>query len=374
MSAAVQETQGGKRECPVMDQPGASNSPLRDPPSDYCPAGSARWFVIPSGPDAGRKLFYYDFGGQESRQQETVLFCHGNPESSYTFRKIRDGLMRATRPIRLVAVDHMGFGLSDQATHETIDMHHAQNLACFLKALNLTDLTLVVHDWGGPIGIGAALQEPWRVRRLVVLNTSVFPIPDEGYTYTRYPFRISPWASMPWLIPDGLWGGLAAFAVCHAEKQSFPRFISRLIPFLIRHATRGFETGSPDYVFSQMFRSTANVRSSKRNVLHSAFLGHGYEYRDPVLGHRSNREFYRHIQSTIASAWKDIEVLGFFGTWDPLGKPSVIQQWHEALPQMKKATCIYPDAGHFIEETKGEAIAEKLLAVLNCALAVEGPQ
>jgi pimeloyl-ACP methyl ester carboxylesterase len=61
-----------------------------------------------------------------------------------------------------------------------VEMHHARNLAQLVDVLDLRDITLVVHDWGGPIGIGGLLASPEGVANLVVLNTSVFPMPSEG--------------------------------------------------------------------------------------------------------------------------------------------------------------------------------------------------
>jgi len=65
-----------------------SNTPLVNPPADYFPAGSARWFTIPEGLDKGKTLFYYDHIVGEGEPKATVVFVHGNPESSYTYRHI----------------------------------------------------------------------------------------------------------------------------------------------------------------------------------------------------------------------------------------------------------------------------------------------
>jgi pimeloyl-ACP methyl ester carboxylesterase len=115
---------------------------------------------------------------------------------------------------RIVAMDHIGFGCSDQATYEMVDMHHARNLGEFVQALDLREITLVVHDWGGPIGIGALLLTPERVTNLVVLNATVFPIPRDGLTYENFPIPIVfPWSRTPKMVPDRLWGIHSAVAV-----------------------------------------------------------------------------------------------------------------------------------------------------------------
>jgi pimeloyl-ACP methyl ester carboxylesterase len=78
-----------------------------------------------------------------------VVFVHGNPESSYPYRHVRDRLLQARACVRVIGVDHVAFGLSDQATFEMVDMHHARNLTQLVRHLDLRDVTLVVHDWGG---------------------------------------------------------------------------------------------------------------------------------------------------------------------------------------------------------------------------------
>ncbi len=118
-----------------------SNTSLLKPPEDYCPQGSDQWFTIPEGYDAGKKIFYYDYVVGDAEPNSTIVFVHGNPESSYTYRHIRDSLIASGESARLIAMDHIGFGLSDQATFEMIDMHHSANLLQLIKHLDLTDVT-----------------------------------------------------------------------------------------------------------------------------------------------------------------------------------------------------------------------------------------
>jgi len=115
-------------------------------PDDYCPEGSDKWFVIPSGIDKGKKLFYYDYQTKNTPSDETILFVHGNPECSYTYRHIIDTLNQADASLRIIALDNIGCGLSDQASFEMIDMHHAANLKALIECLDLSNIMLVVHD------------------------------------------------------------------------------------------------------------------------------------------------------------------------------------------------------------------------------------
>lgn len=346
---------------------GASNSPLRRPPPDYFPPGSGRWFEIPSGKDAGKKLFYYDYIIGEGEPQATVFFVHGNPECSYTYRHIRDALIQSQAPIRLIAVDHIGYGLSDRADFEMVEIHHAENLRQLVTHLDLNDLTLVIHDWGGPIGVQSFTPEPQRVKNLLLMNTTIFPMPPDGFTYLNYPVSWLPWSVAPKLIPNGLWGGVAAYVVPHAKPQTTFKFLGNTLLYALRHGLKLFKLGTPEYVFSQMLRSRANVKSSKRLVLQTPVWGTGWEYHDPRYGPQDNRPAYKTMQEMVRRNWgrggQNIKATACFGRWDACGKPSVEQQWRDTLPQLEGHVHSFDDIGHFIEEYKGPEMARSILAM-----------
>ncbi len=342
-----------------------TDSPLTLVPPDYYPAGSDRWFTIPGGKDAGKVMFYSDHIVGDDEPDATIVFVHGNPETSYTYRHIRDALIDSNQSMRLIAMDHIGFGLSDQADFEMVDMHHADNLIQLIRHLDLINVTLVVHDWGGPIGIGAFIEDPYRLRNLVVLNSTIFPMPRSGFTYQNYPNPVLPWSLYPRIYPAFAWGGIAATAVTNGEPQSILSLISRAMRYTALHLLRRLPRNTPEYVWSQSLRSVRNARSSMRNVMQTSRWGYGYSYRDPVYGKQSNREFYRQMQEKLPKIWRDIPAAGFFGQWDPCGKDEVIDQWHNAMPEMKRATYRFPGVGHFIEEYKGDEIAQAILTLIS---------
>jgi len=311
-----------------------SNTPLQKVPDDYS-LGTKwnHWFSIPEGPDKGKKLFYYDYQTVEPHEK-VVLFVHGNPECSYTYRHIRDKIIKSSAAVRIIAMDHIGFGISDRATYEMIDIHHAFNLKLLIQELDLQNIILVIHDWGGPIGVGALIDIPQKVVGLVAMNTTIFPMPKEGYKYTNFPFLILPWSHTPYFIPNAVWGGLAAYVVSNGHPQGFFTFVFQSIKRMWRHLFQSFDENNPEYIWSQMLRDSMNAASSKRQVLQTPVWGYGYEYQDKKLGKVSNHAFYKNIQSTIAKKWTSIPVAGFFGMWDACGKKEVIQQWQEALPQI----------------------------------------
>lgn len=113
-------------------------------------------------------LSYLDEGSGDA----AVVMVHGNPTWSFYYRNIVLGLRGR---IRCIAPDHLGCGLSakPQDFHYTLG-EHIRNLRGLLDSLNLRKIHLVVHDWGGPIGLGAALQKSEQLGRVVILNTAAF--------------------------------------------------------------------------------------------------------------------------------------------------------------------------------------------------------
>jgi haloalkane dehalogenase len=121
--------------------------------------------------DAGR-MHYVDEGSGD-----VVLFVHGTPTWSFEWRHLIAGL-RST--YRCIAVDHLGFGLSERPRNAPYTPEwHAQNLAEFVDRLKPGSLTLVVHDFGGPIALPFALRRPGLVKRLVVINSWMWSFADD---------------------------------------------------------------------------------------------------------------------------------------------------------------------------------------------------
>jgi haloalkane dehalogenase len=122
----------------------------------------------------------------------TILFIHGNPTWSYLWRGLMGPALK--EGFRVVAPDHAGFGLSEKPkdpAYYSLERHVA-NLCSMVRALDLHDITLVLHDWGGPIGMGLAVEEPDRIKRIVVCNTVAFP-PKETRPLTKWHKWLSTW-------------------------------------------------------------------------------------------------------------------------------------------------------------------------------------
>ncbi len=105
---------------------------------------------------------------KEGDGPETMLLLHGEPTWSYLFRQ---QIPVWTKRHRVIAVDHMGFGKSAAPQDRTYWLQdHIDNLEHFVLALDLSDLTLVMHDFGGPVGMGLAIRRPNRIKRIISVN------------------------------------------------------------------------------------------------------------------------------------------------------------------------------------------------------------
>ena len=103
---------------------------------------------------------------------ETLLFLHGNPTWSFYYRTL---VKEFKSRYRCIAPDHIGCGLSDKPQDYNYTLStHIENLEKLVDSLNLKNVTLIMHDWGGAIGMGFAVRRPKLVKRLVIFNTAAF--------------------------------------------------------------------------------------------------------------------------------------------------------------------------------------------------------
>jgi haloalkane dehalogenase len=117
----------------------------------------------------GLRYHYLDEG-----QGPALLLVHGNPTWSFYWREV----VRTLRgQYRVIVPDHIGCGLSDKPDISQYSFRLAQrvkDLGSLIERLDLRDVTLIAHDWGGAVGMGAAVASPKRFRRFVLMNTAAF--------------------------------------------------------------------------------------------------------------------------------------------------------------------------------------------------------
>ncbi|MBI4041755.1 MAG: alpha/beta fold hydrolase [Deltaproteobacteria bacterium] len=128
----------------------------------------------------GHKLHYVDEG-----QGDVLVMLHGNPTWSFYYRNL---IRHFSKKYRVIAPDHMGCGLSDKPQFYKYTLKtHVDNLETLLTHLNISKLSLVMHDWGGPIGMAYAHRHPETIRHFIVFNSAAFL--DTDY-HLSIPFRI----------------------------------------------------------------------------------------------------------------------------------------------------------------------------------------
>lgn len=115
----------------------------------------------------GQRLSYLDQG-----QGPVLVMLHGNPSWSYLYRNL---VLRLQDRFRIIVPDHMGCGLSDKPREYAYTLRtHIDNLTILLERLGIETCTLVVHDWGGAIGMGWAVDHVPQVEKICVFNTAAF--------------------------------------------------------------------------------------------------------------------------------------------------------------------------------------------------------
>ncbi len=134
--------------------------------------------------DVGSHRLRYLDEGSSSGDQPTILCVHGNPTWSFYYRKV---IERFSPNIRVVAIDHLGCGRSEKPAKEDFPYTlaaHRDNLISLIDHLNLKNIVLLAHDWGGAIGLSAAHARLQQLAGVILLNTAGFPPP-------YMPWRIS---------------------------------------------------------------------------------------------------------------------------------------------------------------------------------------
>jgi haloalkane dehalogenase len=122
----------------------------------------------------GSQMHYVEKGAGDP-----ILFLHGQPTSSYLWRNI---MPHVEKQGRVVAPDNIGFGKSDQPPLDYVFADHYRYIEGFIEALDLKDITLVVHDWGSGLGLHYARQHPNNVKGIVLMESILAPVmPAESY-------------------------------------------------------------------------------------------------------------------------------------------------------------------------------------------------
>jgi haloalkane dehalogenase len=272
---------------------------------------TSHFFQTPAG-----KLHYVDEGSGE-----VVVMLHGNPAWSFLYRKL---IKRLSPHYRCIAPDYIGFGLSDKpGDWNYLPEEHAKNLEALIGHLGLKNITLVVGDWGGPIGMQYAVTHPENVKRLVVTNTWACPV-DKDFHYIAF---------------SAFMGGPVG------------RFLIRRFNFFVTSFMR--------------------VAFGDKRKLGDRAHQH---YKDALPTAASRKGCYVFPRQIIASTpwlaelWskfyvlKDNPTLFVWGMKDVAFREKELKRWQQALPN--SLTLRLNTVGHFVPEEAPEELGEAILAFL----------
>ena len=254
------------------------------------------------------QMHYVDEGSGEP-----IVLVHGDPTWGYLYRNFIHALARHQR---CIVPDHMGMGKSGipQEQYPYRLQHHIANFENLLLHLDLHDVTLVLHDWGGPVGLGFATRHPERVKRLVLMNT---------------------WAFAPW--PGG----------------PFPRLLE-----IIRSA-RGekFVLEKNGYLEPALLGTTFHIENLTQEVMDAyrapfptpaSRLAMLCWSRDiPVSEADPSYAEMKRIERGL-SRFLDTPTLLVWGMRDPVLSEPVLRTWQSIYP--RAITYEIEDASHFLQE------------------------
>lgn len=256
------------------------------------------------------KLHYVDEG-----QGEVILMLHGNPTWSFFYRNLAKHF---SKNFRVVVPDHIGCGLSTKPQdYEYTLQNHIDNTIALVKKLDLKDITLVVHDWGGAIGMGVATAHPELIKKMVVMNTAAF-------RSLEIPMRINILRN-----PVGEWfirtfNGFAGPATTMAVTKKLSPIVKKgfVLPydsFESRIATAKFVRDIPMSDVHPTYKTLSGIEDKLKNL--------------------------------------KVPVLLLWGEQDFCFTMNFQKRWLDFFPNAKVKT--YPDAGHYLVEDKtSDVIAE----------------
>ena len=268
----------------------------------------------------GVRIHYVDEGSGPP-----ILMVHGQPTWSYLYRKMILPLVAAG--YRCIALDLMGFGLSDKPTDESVYTlrRHVELVTGLIGKLQLKGITIVGQDWGGPIGLRYAIDHQDNVRALIILNTMVKTIP------------------IPLLFRLVLRsGGLSSFLI---RRMDLFRKVAFRQGWTFR---RPIENG-----VLEQYKMPHPTPASRAGIA-------AFPKMIPGNDLHPNAKYISEIESTLRE-W-DIPVLVMFSDRDIAFKVGEGRRIAEMVPNGRFE--IVRDAGHYLQEDAGEEIAERMVTFL----------
>ncbi|WP_454196312.1 alpha/beta fold hydrolase [Nocardia sp. Marseille-Q1738] len=260
----------------------------------------------------GVRIHYIDEG-----DGPPLLMLHGNPTWSFLYRDIVIGLRDR---YRCIAVDYPGFGLSSAAPgYRFTPAEHADIVGQLVQWLDLRDITLMVQDWGGPIGFATAIRHADRFAAFVIGNTWAWPKADLGtQAFSRF-----------------LGGPVGGWLI---RQRNF--FVERIIPAGVRRTKL-------DETVMNAYRGPFPTPDSREPV---------HVFPREIL---ASRDLLADIERELPTV-TDRPALIVWGTKDVAFRAAELRRWEQLFPQHRTVPLV--GAGHYIQEDASDEIVAAIRA------------
>ncbi len=258
----------------------------------------------------------------EGEGDEAVLMLHGNPTWSFYYRRMIKHLHPA---MRAISPDHMGCGLSDKPQNWSYRLEdHIQNLLRLIEHLGLKKIHLVVHDWGGMIGFGAALRIPEKICSFMILNTCAFRLPPGAKLSRRIGLvRVPGLGNTAVRVFNGFARGAALMATV-SGKMSAEEKAGLLAPY---------------NSYQNRIATLRMVQDIPLNPSHPSY------------------ELLKSIEESLP-VFESTPKTMVWGRQDFCFNDDFLKRWMDFYPELKPI--VVEDAGHYILEDDPETVLQKL--------------
>jgi cis-3-alkyl-4-acyloxetan-2-one decarboxylase len=262
----------------------------------------------------GLDIHYVDEGSGEP-----IVMVHGDPTWGFLYRNFIPAL---SQHHRCIVPDQMGMGKSAVPQGRSLYRleQHCANLEALLLHLDLHDITLILHDWGGPVGLGFATRHPERIKRLILMNT---------------------WAFAPW--PGGAFPRLLDIIRSERGEAFVLRKNGYLEPALVGTT---YYSEKLTHAIMEAYRAPFPTPESRLAMLCWS--------RDiPVQETDVSYTEMKRIEDGLPQ-FSETPVLLVWGMQDPVIPPSILHRWQQLYP--RATTHEIEDASHFLQEDAPERI------------------
>jgi pimeloyl-ACP methyl ester carboxylesterase len=273
----------------------------------------------------GLKYHYLDEG-----RGDPIIMLHGNPTWSFYYRSLVNGL---SSQFRTIVPDHMGCGLSDKPDENKYGFrlkNRVDDLEALLEHLKIKNkITLVLHDWGGMIGMAYAVRHPEQISRIIMMNTAAFFPPGNK----KIPLRL--WMIrnlVPFAVPAVL--GLNLFSYCATFMAAHKR--------LPKDVKKGL---------------TAPYNSWNNRIATLKFV------QDiPLIEKDYSFSMVKNVNDNLGM-FSNHPILICWGLHDFVFDKSYFEEWLKRLPDAEAH--LFHDAGHYVLEDVPDKVLDHIVDFLN---------